>query len=107
MLALKLLSLHYVLYTVNCTDAAFFFFFSKTRHNVKTRKEFMKHQLLPSPPKRSETERKEKKEKRKKGQGGEKESFPAVERQKKRMDEECRSAREGEKDERAKSGKAL
>lgn len=53
---------------------------------MKSRKEFMKHQLLPSPPESSEIKRKAKK---KKGQGGETESFPAVERQKKSMDEEC------------------
>lgn len=59
-----------------------------TAHNVKTRKEFMKHQLLPSPLERSEKQRE--------GGGGqwwrgrgETESFPAVERQKKRMDDEC------------------
>lgn len=38
--------------------------FSVTRHNVKTRKEFMKHQLLPSPPESSEIKRKAKKNKR-------------------------------------------
>lgn len=76
-------------YTVHCTKMQHIF--SMTRHNVKTRKEFMKHQLLPSPPERSETEREER---RKNRQGGETESFPAVEKQRKRMDEECRRTRE-------------
>lgn len=56
---------------------------------MKSRKEFMKHQLLPSPPESSEIKRKAQKKKKNKGQGGETESFPAVERQKKSMDEEC------------------
>lgn len=57
--------------------------FSLTRHDVKTREEFMKHQLLPSPPKRSERPNRGGSR-----QGVETESFPAVERQKKRMDDE-------------------
>lgn len=52
--------LHNALYiTLRCS------IFSMTRHNVKTRKEFMKHQLLPSPPESSEIKRKAKKKKKK------------------------------------------
>lgn len=40
-------------FTVHCAKHIF----SMTRHNAKTRREFMKHQVLPSPPERSETER--------------------------------------------------
>lgn len=65
-----------------------------TRHNVKTRKGVYE---TPTPGIASREERNRAKRRGKKnGQGGKAESFPAVERQKKRMDEECRSTRERE-----------
>lgn len=82
LLSLATFILHNALYiTLRCS------IFSMTRHNVKTRKEFMKHQLLRLPPESSEIKRKAKK-KIKGMMRGKAEPFPAVERQKKSMDEE-------------------
>lgn len=46
-----------------------------TRHNVKSRKEFMKHQLLPSPPESSEIKRKAKKKKKNRDKEGRRNHF--------------------------------